>query len=146
MSDRARAAAAGATAAVVWGAVEPLDQVLLRYDYSDIALLGKAITPGRHWRLAGFALHALNGAAFGLAFEEVRRRTRVEPRRLALGLALAEHVGLYPLSYFTDRYHPRRGEPGVPPLLTSGRAFVQAAWRHTLFGLLLGRLARPSAA
>lgn len=145
MSDRTRAAAAGATAAVVWGAVEPIDQAVLRYDYSDIALLGKAITPGRHWRLAGFALHALNGAAFGLAFEEIRRRTRAEPRRLALGLALAEHVALYPLSYFTDRYHPRRGEPGVPPLLTSGRAFAQAAWRHALFGVLLGRLSRPSA-
>ncbi len=145
MNDRARAAAAGATAAVVWGVVEPVDQALLRYDYSDIALLGKAITRGKRWRLAGFALHALNGAAFGLAFDAVRRRTTVEPRRLALSLALAEHVGLYPLSYFTDRYHPRRGEPGVPPLLTSGRAFAQAAWRHALFGVLLGRLARPSA-
>lgn len=142
MHDRTRAAAAGAVSAVVWGLVEPLDQKLLRYDYSDVALLGKAVTRGPRWRLAGFAVHALNGATFGLVFAELRRRTSIEPRRLAFGLAMAENVGLYPLSYFTDRYHPARGEPGVPPLLTSGRAFAQATWRHTLFGVLLGRLAR----
>jgi hypothetical protein len=57
-------------------------------------------------------------------------------------MALAEHVGLYPLAYFVDRYHPARGEPGVPPLLTNPRAFGQATVRHALFGVLLGRLAR----
>jgi hypothetical protein len=61
--------------------------------------------------------------------------------KLALALALAEHVALYPLSGLIDRYHPARGEPGVPPLLTSPRAFAQAAWRHALFGAVLGALA-----
>ena len=110
-------------------------------DYSDEMLLGKAVTRGPGWRPAGFALHALNGAAFGLAFDALRRRVDVEPRRLAIGMALAEHVVLYPLSYFVDRYHPARGEPGVPPLLTNGRAFAQATARHLLFGIVLGRLA-----
>lgn len=142
-----RSAAAGAAAAVVWGLAEPLDRRALGYDYSDVALLGKAVTRGPHWRAAGFAVHAANGASFGLACEWLRRRVSVEPRRLALGLALAEHVGLYPLSYFVDRRHPARGEPGVPPLLTSPRAFAQAGWRHLLFGVVLGRLAydRPAA-
>jgi hypothetical protein len=58
-------------------------------------------------------------------------------------MALAEHVALYPLSYFVDRYHPARGEKGVPPLRTNARAFGQATLRHAVFGLLLGRLARP---
>ncbi len=137
----ARSAAAGAVAATAWGLAEPLDQRLLRYDYSDIAVLGKAVTRGGGWRPAGFALHAANGIAFGLALEAAHRRTAIDKRRLALRLALAEHVGLYPLSYFVDRRHPARGEPGVPPLLTSGRAFVQASWRHALFGAVLGRLA-----
>jgi hypothetical protein len=141
VSTRVRAAAAGAAAATVWGLLEPLDRKLLRCDYSDVALLGKAVTRGRHWRAAGFALHAANGAAFGLVFEEVRRRSGIEKRRLALGLALVEHVGLYPLSGLVDRYHPARGEPGIPPLLTSPRAFAQATWRHALFGALVGRLA-----
>ncbi len=143
MSGRRRAAAAGAAAALAWGALEPFDRRLFRCDYSDVALLGKALTRGRAWPLAGAAAHALNGAAFGLAFHEARRRTQLPPRPLALGLALAEHVCLYPLSYFVDRYHPRRGEPGIPPLLTNGRAFAQATLRHALFGALLGRWASP---
>jgi len=141
VSSRLRAASAGAVAATAWGLLEPVDQRLLRCDYSDIAVLGKALPRGPHWRLAGFVLHALNGAVFGLAYEEVRRRLRANPRRLALGLALSEHLTLYPLCYFIDRYHPARGEPGVPPLLKNPRAFVQATWRHAVFGTVLGRLA-----
>lgn len=139
-----RSATAGAVAATVWGLAEPVDRRLLRYDYSDVALLGKAVTRGPRWRAAGFALHAANGAAFGLAFEWARRRTTAEPLRLAVGLALVEHVALYPLAYVVDRRHPARGEPGVPPLLRSPRAFAQATWRHALFGVVLGRLARST--
>jgi hypothetical protein len=141
MSSRFRAAAAGAAAATVWGLLEPLDQRLLRCDYSDVAVLGKGVTRGRHWRLAGFTLHAVNGAVFGVFFDELRKRVRVSPRRLAVGLALAEHLSLYPLCYFIDRHHPARGEPGVPPLLENPRAFAQATWRHAVFGTVLGRLA-----
>jgi hypothetical protein len=141
VSPRARAALAGAAAATAWGLLEPLDRRLLGYDYSDVALLGKLVTRGRGWRAAGFALHALNGVSFGLAFHEARRRTDIDPRRLALGMALAEHVLLYPLSGLVDRYHPARGEDGVPPLLTSPRAFAQATVRHAVFGVVLGRLA-----
>jgi hypothetical protein len=139
--SRARAAGAGAAAAIVWGVAEPLDQRLLGYDYSDVAVLGKAVTRGPYWRPAGFALHAVNGALFGLAFEELRKRRRIDSGRLAVAMALAEHLALYPLCYFVDRYHPARREPGVPPLLRSPRAFAQATWRHTVFGTILGRLA-----
>ena len=140
--SRLRSAAAGAVAATVWGLAEPLDQRLLRCDYSDVAVLGKAVTRGPGWRLAGFALHAVNGAVFGLAFEELRRRVPVPPRRLAVAMALAEHSALYPLCAVIDRYHPARGEPGIPPLLTNPRAFAQATWRHLLFGLVMGEAER----
>ncbi len=141
MNGRLRAAGAGAAAATVWGLFEPIDQRLLDCDYSDVAVLGKGVTRGPHWRAVGFALHAANGAVFGLAFDELRRRLPVGPRRLAVGLAVAEHLTLYPLCYFIDRYHPARGEPGIPPLLRNPRAFAQATWRHALFGTVLGRLA-----
>jgi hypothetical protein len=121
--------------------LEPIDQRLLDCDYSDVAVLGKGVTRGPHWRAVGFALHAANGAVFGLAFDELRRRLPLDPRRLAVGLAVAEHLTLYPLCYFIDRYHPARGEPGIPPLLRNPRAFAQATWRHALFGTVLGRLA-----
>ncbi len=135
-----RSAAAGAAAATVWGLLEPLDQRLFRCDYSDVALLGKAFTR-RRWRAVGFMLHALNGAAFGLGFHELRRRSGLPARPLALSAALGEHIAFWPLGWFVDRYHPARGEHGVPQLLLNPRAFGQATVRHALFGLLLGRLA-----
>jgi hypothetical protein len=135
-------ALAGAVAAIAWAALEPLDRRVFRCDYSDVALLGKTFTRGRLARPIGLAMHAANGAIFGLAFDQARRRLPVPKRQLALAMALAEHVALYPLSYFVDRYHPARGEEGVPPLLTNARAFGQATARHALFGILLGRLSR----
>jgi hypothetical protein len=132
---RLRAAAAGAAAALVWAAAEPLDRRLLRHDYSDVALLGKFVTRSRAWPLAGLALHAGNGAIFGLVHHELNRRVRVG----AVPLALAEHVALFPLGAVADRHHPARGGPGLAPLF-SAPAFVQATWRHLLFGAVLGRL------
>jgi hypothetical protein len=137
--SRTRAALGGAAAALLWAAAEPVDRRLLRHDYSDVAVLGKYVTRSRWWPVAGLALHAANGATFGVAYDSVRRRTGAPPRRLALALALTEHVALFPLGYFVDRMHPARGERGLAPLF-SGRAFVQATWRHALFGTALGRL------
>jgi hypothetical protein len=119
-----RAASAGAVAAVVWGLQEPFDRRVFGCDYSDVELLGR----GR--RSVGFLVHAANGALFGLAFDAVRRRVDVDQRRLALALALAEHVATWPLTGLVDR-----------ALVTSPRAFAQSTYRHTLFGLVLGRLA-----
>ena len=135
-----REAAAGAVAALVWGAQEPFDCRVFRCDYSDVALLGKAVSRA-HWRPVGLVVHAVNGAVFGLVYGAVKRRVSIPPGRLAVGMALAEHATLYPLSYLIDRYHPARGEPGIPPLSTNPRAFAQATWRHALFGWVLGRLA-----
>jgi len=137
-------ATAGAVAATVWSALEPLDKRLFGSDYSDVAVLGKALTPGRGWLPAGLAIHAVNGALFGLAYDLVRRRSPLGDRKTAVAMAVAEHLTLYPLSWFVDRYHPARGKQGIPPLLTNGRAFAQATVRHLLFGVALGRLARPS--
>ena len=125
----------------MWALQEPIDQRVFRCDYSDVALLGKFATRGPRWRTAGFAIHAVNGAVFGLVFHEVRRALGKDGRRLAVTMALAEHATLYPLCYFVDRYHPARGQPGIPRLLTNPRAFAQATWRHALFGAVLGRLA-----
>ena len=124
MSPRVRAAAAGSVAAVIWGLQEPLDQRVFGCDYSDVLFLGR----GR--RSLGFAVHMANGALFGVAFDAVRRRVDVDQRRLALTLAIGEHLALWPFISLVDR-----------SLVTSPRAFAQATYRHALFGLVLGRLA-----
>jgi hypothetical protein len=138
--SRRRAALAGAAGTFGWAALEPIDRRLLRNDYSDVAMLGKLVTRSRLWPVAGLALHLANGASFGLVFAEVRRRSELPPRRLALALALAENFALYPLAYLVDRRHPARGAPGLAPLLTP-RGLVQATLRHALFGVVLGALA-----
>lgn len=135
-----RAARAGSLAAAVWAAAEPLDRRLFRSDYSDLAVLGKAFTRGRRWRAVGLALHLGNGAAFGLALDAAARRTGRDARTLALPAAATEHLASWPLCLAVDRLHPAQGEPGVPPLFASGRAFGQATVRHLLFGALLRRL------
>ena len=48
------------------------DQRVFRCDYSDVAILGKAVTAGPRWWPAGLALHVANGVAFGLFYHEVR--------------------------------------------------------------------------
>jgi hypothetical protein len=135
-------AVAGAVAATMWSVLEPLDERLFGSDYSDVAVLGKAVTRGRGWLPAGLAIHAVNGAIFGLAYDVLRRRLPYDGRRVAIGMALAEHLALYPLGALVDRFHPARGEPGIPQLVPSWRAFGQATVRHAVFGLALGRLSR----
>jgi hypothetical protein len=136
--SRRRAAVAGATATLVWAAIEPVDKRLFRHDYSDVAVLGKLVTRTRAWPLVGLAMHLANGAAFGLAADELRRRRR---RVGPLQLALVEHTVLFPLGYVADRIHPARGEPGLAPLF-SVRAFAQATLRHAVFGAVLAQLSR----
>lgn len=128
-------AVAGAVAALLWAALEPLDKRLFAHDYSDVALLGKWVTRSRAWPAAGLALHAANGAMFGIALQVVRRHRDVS----GTTLALVEHLTLFPLGYVADRTHPARGEPGLARLF-SWRAFGQATVRHALFGATLDAL------
>src|SRR5262245_18114456 len=139
MPPRLRAAAAGSVAALVWGALEPLDRRLFRHDYADVAVLGKAFTRGPEWQPLGFAMNALIGVIFGLAHNELAQRDDRDRRRLALHLALLEHLALFSTGRLVDRHHPARGEPGVETLF-SVPAFAQSTVRHALFGLVLGLL------
>jgi hypothetical protein len=136
-----RAAAAGAAAATVWSLVEPLDRRLFRFPYSDVAILGKAVTRGPLWRPVGLVWHAANGAAAGVLFDAVSRRVGGSTMRNAVGFALVEHLALYPLTAVSDRVHPARGDADLPPLWGSRRGFAQATFRHLLFGVVLGALA-----
>lgn len=134
-----RAALAGATAAWIWAAAELVDRRVVGWDHSDVALLGKAVTGSRLWPVAGLALHGVNGAVFGVVVEAAARRTGSDRRRVALGLAVAEHLTLFPLALVVDRRHPARGVAGVAQMATP-RGFALETWRHLLFGAALGRM------
>ncbi len=140
MSPWLQAGLAGAVAAAVWGLEEPIDQRLFRFPYSDIAILGKFVTRGPHWRAAGWVMHVVNGAVAGLVFWALFERFGSNAFWFAVAFAMVEHLVTYPLTLLTDRFHPARGAPELPPMSRSGRAFAQATWRHLLFGVVLGLL------
>jgi hypothetical protein len=140
MSPWLQACLAGAGAAAVWGLEEPFDQRLFRFPYSDIAILGKFVTRGPHWRAAGWVMHVVNGAVAGLVFWALFERFGSNAFWFAVAFAMVEHLVTYPLTLLTDRFHPARGAPELPPMSRSGRAFAQATFRHLLFGVVLGLL------
>jgi hypothetical protein len=136
----ARGALAGAVAAGVWAAQSPLDRRIFGVDYDDPELLGKAVTRGPAWPAVGMALHLVNGAVFGAVYANVAPRAPLPSWLRGPAAGLAEHVAFWPLTVVTDRFHPARDD--FPHLSTNPRAFAQAAWRHLVFGVVLGELER----
>jgi hypothetical protein len=135
-----RGAVAGAAAAAVWAAQQPLDRRVFGVPYDDTELLGKAVTRGPAWPLVGAAVHLLNGAAFGALYAVVAPRLPLPAWARGPVAAMAEHLASWPLVAVTDRVHPARDE--LPTLAGSPAAFAQATWRHLLFGVVLGELER----
>jgi hypothetical protein len=135
-----RGALAGAAAAAVWAAQQPLDQRVFGCDYDDVELLGRFVTSGRLVYPVGLAIHLANGALFGAAYANAGRELPV-PGFLRGPLAgLAEHLATWPGTAVISRVHPAADD--LPALWGSGRAFAQATWRHLLFGAVLGELER----
>lgn len=95
--------------------------------YSDADMLAK---PLRTSRAVGTALHLANGAIFGAAYSLVASRVPGPGAAKGAAAGLAEHLATWPLTRFL---------PGVD-LWGNHRAFLQAVWRHLLFGALLGAL------
>lgn len=135
-----RGAVAGAVAAGVWSAQQPLDMRVFGTPYDDTELLGKAVTRGPWWRVAGTAIHLFNGAAFGAAYALLAPRIPLPGWAKGPAAAVAENTVLWPLTAAVDRFHPARDE--LPTLSGDLAAFAQATWRHLLFGVVLGELER----
>ena len=138
MTRALRGALAGAVAATAWAAQQPLDKRVFGTRYDDVELLGKLVTRGPRWRAAGLAMHASNGATFGAVYALARPLVPGPPAGAALGAAMAENFGFWPLGRILDRHHPARRE--LEPLRGNRRALAAATWRHALFGVLLGTL------
>jgi hypothetical protein len=124
-------ALAGALAAAVWAAQQPLDKRAFGSDYDDVELLGKLVTRDSGWQAAGLAIHLANGAAFGAVYTLLRPFIPGPPQAAGAVAALSEHLATWPLTALVDR-----------ELAGDRRAFAQSAWRHLLFGVVLGELER----
>jgi len=136
-----RGALAGAAAAAVWAAQQPLDKRVFGVDYDDAELLGRlARVRGAALRPAGLALHVANGALFGALYANVAPSLPGPPALRGAGAGLAEHLATWPGTIVIDRLD--LGGRGFPKLWGDPRAFAQASWRHLLFGAVLGELER----
>ena len=135
-----RGALAGTAAAAVWAVQQPLDRRIFGFPYDDTELLGRLVTPKGAWQVAGVGLHLANGAVFGAVYANVAPSLPVPPALRGPLAGLAEHLATWPGVAVVDRVHPARSD--LPDLWGSGRAFAQGAWRHVLFGFVLGELER----
>jgi xanthosine utilization system XapX-like protein len=124
-------ALAGVAAAAVWAAQQPLDKKVFGSDYDDVELLGKLVARDSGWQAAGLAIHMANGAAFGTVYALVRPLIPGPAQTAGVAAGLVEHLATWPLIGLIDR-----------SLASDRRAFAQSAWRHALFGFVLGELER----
>jgi hypothetical protein len=124
-------AVAGALAAGVWAAQQPLDKRAFGSDYDDVELLGKLVTRDSGWQAAGLAIHVTNGAAFGAVYALLRPLIPGPAQTAGPIAGLTEHLATWPLIGLIDK-----------SLVGNRRVFLQSAWRHLLFGLVLGELER----
>lgn len=141
-----RGSLAGAAAAGVWAAQQPLDIRVFGVDYDDTELLGKFATRSPAWRPVGVAVHLTVGAVLGGVYANLGRRLPGPGWARGVLFATTEHLASWPGTRVLDAIHPAARD--FPPLWGDHAAFAQAAWRHALFGVLLGagesRLARAA--
>jgi hypothetical protein len=123
-----RGALAGGVAAAVWLAQQPLDRRVFGVEHDDAQLLATLV--GRPLAV-GAALHVQNGALFGAVYANVAPALPL-PAPLRGPLAgLVEHLATWPTMALV-----------APALWRDSRAFAQSAWRHLVFGAVLGELER----
>jgi hypothetical protein len=135
-----RGALAGAAAAGLWAAQQPLDKRVFDTGYDDVELLGKSVVAGPGWYPVGLAMHLLNGALFGAVYASFAHYAPIPSWLRGPVASQLENFSAWPLARLTDRLHPRREE--LPKLTGNRRALAQATWRHLLFGIVLGELER----
>ena len=138
MTRNVRGGIAGAVAATLWTAADPVLERAFRTPYADAKLLGPFITQGPLEPVANAATHAAGGFAFGYVFSRLGGRGV----RNGVTAALAENTLLWPSLAIFDRIHPKRRSGEWPPLVTNPRVFAQTTAGHALFGVLLGLLSR----
>jgi hypothetical protein len=136
MRRTVRAAAAGAAAAAVWVAVEPVWRRALRSPHSELRLVGRMLASESSWKPVGLVMHLANGAIFGMAFDRLGGRGV----RTAVLAAQVENALLWPSMLIVDRIHPDVRDGSWPPLARDPRVIAHEVAGHLVFGVVLGGL------
>ena len=130
-----RGALAGAAAAGVWAAQQPIDRRVFRVDYDDCELLGTVVTRGRLAYPIGLGSHLINGAIFGALYSRATPSLPGPAPARGMTAGMAEHLATWPSLRFIG-LHPASHR--FPRMWGNHMAFAQATWRHALFGAVLG--------
>ncbi|MDQ2805394.1 MAG: hypothetical protein M3Z04_00515 [Chloroflexota bacterium] len=141
--DMGRIVRAGVLAGLAFMAEQWVDQRIWPDGYSDMKLLGMAVTrkSPAYWAVA-VPWHLLNSVGFALLYARVvgPRLPGPGPLRGAI-LALAENNGLwFPGLPVINRVHPAIRDGSVRPLQTGGVDWLVGNLRHLALGLVLGAL------
>lgn len=132
-------AAAGTCAAALWAAQEPLDTKVFTVSYSDPELLGRVFSQkSLNRQIIGYGWHVTNGMLFGCLYSTTKKFFPKQCSGWQTGLiaGLAEHLATWPSTKFVSKLHPN--PQAFPQLYGNRKAFLQATWRHALFGVALG--------
>ncbi len=131
-----KAALAGMTAAGAWVAAEPALRRMVDGPHQELRLVGGLLAPGRSWRQVGLAVHLMNGAMFGIAFDRLGGRGVKQ----AVIVAQLENTVLWPTMLIVDRLHPDVRDGTWPPLAGNRRVIAQEVAAHVVFGAVLGAI------
>ena len=104
-----RGALAGALAAALWAAQQPLDKRVFGFPFDDVELLGKAVTSGPHWRAAGMAMHLANGAALHVREHQFLAATGNIDYTWELNKGVS-NILFGGTGFFIDKFHGAHGE------------------------------------
>ncbi|HEY7259806.1 MAG TPA: hypothetical protein VH459_12080 [Gaiellales bacterium] len=132
------AALAGAAAAAVWIAAEPVTRRVAGGTHRELRLISGLLAGDRGGNRLGLAVHLANGAAFGVGF----RRLGGRGVGRAVIAAQAENAILWPGMAVADRIHPDVRAGRWPRLVSDRGTIVQEIGGHLIFGAVLGLLLR----
>ncbi len=139
--DTAQVVGAAMIAGLAFVAEELVDERFLQPVYSDMKLLGYAVTrKSPQWWIVALIMHQFNSLLFALVYSRV-----IGPYLPGTGwrrgflMAMIEGNGLWPFVYLMNKVHPGIKAGAMRPI-GGWRDILAGELRHIAFGLVLGQL------
>ena len=141
--DTGRIVVAGLLSGGAFLAEQLVDQAIWPDGYSDMKLLGMAVTRRRpHYWFVAVPWHLLNSIAFAFVYARIAGPRLPGPgwlRGLLMGL-IENNVLWFTLLSLGNRLHPAVRDGSMPPIRLLGVDWLVGNLRHIALGLVLGAL------